>query len=51
MRHWLPAQLLSALTGLQLQNTGNWCYANSITYCILWCILSLQTFEPADWGE
>ena len=45
------ATLIWALMGLRLQNVGNWCYANSSTYCIFWALLCQHVFDPNDWGN
>lgn len=36
---------------LVMDNSSNWCYANSAFLTFLWVTLSRTSFEPNDWGE
>lgn len=39
------------LAQMTLANPNNWCFCNAATYCLLWTLLSLNTFTDAVWGK
>lgn len=44
-------ELRQAIQSLTMDNSGNWCYANSAVLAYLWATLSRITFQMTDWGE
>ena len=43
-------QMLDLVAHSALQNPNNWCFANSTVMALLWCSLSLRTFDMSVWG-
>lgn len=43
-------KLFRQLALLVLGNDSNWCFANSMTYGLLWTFLCQQCLGPAQWG-
>ena len=44
------ADLQRRVTELTLTNPNNWCFANALTYSLLWCTLAVRCFETTFWG-
>ena len=42
--------LLEFIAHARLINTGNWCFANSATYSLLWSTLTISDFTRHVWG-
>lgn len=46
----LRVQLRDVLQFYVMDNTGSMCYANSAFLCLIWAMLSRNTFSVEDWG-